>query len=172
MTTLSCLSASAQRTMDGQSSLCLQAAYTGSSFGAEAFFAQYSLIGFWEAGLAAKQYNAPTSAGVSINTLHAAAEGNYMFRIVGTNSRNVSLYGGAGAFLGYEAIDPLRRLPSSIQTSLSDGYFLYGFQAKLVAEFFISKAFALTLNGCVPVNFGSPIAKFHYDAGLGMKIML
>lgn len=170
--TLCCLSASAQRTMSGQSSLCLQSSWTGSSFGAEAFFSQYTLGGFWDAGLSAKQYRKGTSAGVDINSLNIAASGNYLFRLVGTRSRGVNLYGGAGAFLGYEAIDPMHKLPSTIQTNLKNGYFLYGLQAKLVAEFFISKSFAFTLNGCVPINFSSPMGWFHYDIGLGMKVML
>ena len=170
--TLCCLSASAQRTMSGQSSLCLQSSWTGSSFGAEAFFSQYTLGGFWEAGLSAKQYKKDTSAGVDINSLNIAASGNYLFRLVGTRSRSINLYGGAGAFLGYEAIDPMHKMPSTIQTNLKNGYFLYGLQAKLVAEFFISKSFAFTLNGCVPINFSSPMGWFHYDIGLGMKVML
>ena len=158
--------------MSGQSSLCLQSSWTGSSFGAEAFFSQYTLSGFWETGLSAKQYKKGTSAGVDISSLNIAASGNYLFRLVGTRSRSVNLYGGAGAFLGYEAIDPMHRLPSTIQTNLKNGYFLYGLQAKLVAEFFISKSFAFTLNGCVPINFSSPMGWFHYDIGLGMKVML
>lgn len=172
MTILCCLSASAQRTMNGQSSLCLQAAYTGFSFGAEAFFSRYSPIGFWEAGIGAKQYTSPTSADIGINSLHAMIEGGYLFRIAGTRCHSVNLYGGAGAFLGYEAVDPKRRLPSSLQTNLKDCYFLYGLHAKLVAEFFISKAVAFTLNGCAPINFSSPLGKIHYDAGVGMKVML
>ena len=170
--TLCCLSASAQRTMSGQSSLCLQSSWTGSSFGAEAFYSQYTLGGFWETGLSAKQYKKGTSTGVDINSLNIAASGNFLFRLVGTRSRSVNLYGGAGAFLGYEAIDPMHKMPSTIQTNLKNGYFLYGLQAKLVAEFFISKSFAFTLNGCVPINFSSPMGWFHYDIGLGMKVML
>jgi len=158
--------------MSGQSSLCLQSSWTGTSLGAEAFFSQYTLNGFWEAGVAAKQYSKGTSAGVGINGLHIAAVSDYLFRICGTRNRAVSLYGGAGAFLGYEAIDPMHKMPSTIQTNLKNGYFLYGLQAKLVAEFFISKSFAFTLNGCVPINFSSPLGLFHYDIGLGMKVML
>lgn len=158
--------------MSSQSSLCLQSSWTGSSFGAEAFYSQYNLGGFWEAGLSAKQYKKGTSAGVDISSLNIAASGNYLFRIAGTRSRSVNLYGGAGAFLGYEAIDPMHKMPSTIQTNLKNGYFLYGLQAKLVAEFFISKSFAFTLNGCMPINFSSPMGWFHYDIGLGMKVML
>ena len=158
--------------MDGQTSLCPSVVWTGSSFGAEAFFSRYTLGGFWETGISAKQYNAPTTAGISISSLGIAAVGNYLFRLVGTRSRGVNLYGGAGAFLGYEAIDPMRRLPDSIQTSLDSGYFLYGLQAKLVAELFIAKKVAFILEGSIPVNFSSPMGRFHYDAGVGMKFLL
>lgn len=172
MTTMCCLSASAQRTMNGQSSLCPSVHWTGSSFGAEAFFSQYTLGGFWEAGLSVKQYKKDTSAGVDINSLNIAAIGNYLFRLAGTRSRSINLYGGAGAFLGYEAIDPMHKLPSTIQTNIKNGYFLYGLQAKLVAEFFIAKKVAIVIDGCVPVNFSSPMGWFHYDLGVGLKFLL
>ena len=45
-----CKTASAQRTISGQPTLALSAYYTGSFVGAEAFFQQYTLGGFWEAG--------------------------------------------------------------------------------------------------------------------------
>ena len=158
--------------MNGQPALRLDAILTDSSFGAEAVFSQYTLGGFWEVGLSAKQYGRPTSAAISINNLNTVAEGAYMFRLVGTRSRSVSLYGGAGAFIGYEAIDPMHKLPSYIQTNLGKGYFLYGLQAKLMAEFFVSRTVALTVDGCVPVNFSSPLRRFHFDVGVGVKIML
>lgn len=158
--------------MNGQPALRLDAILTDSSFGAEAVFSQYTLGGFWEAGISTKQYNTPTSSAFSISSLNVVAEGDYLFRLVGTRNRSVNLYGGAGAFIGYEAVDPLHRIPGTIQTNLKKGYFLYGIQAKLMAEFFISKNVALTVDGCLPVNFSSPIGKFHYDIGVGVKVML
>lgn len=170
--TICSVSASAQRTMNGQPALRLDAILTDSSFGAEAVFSQYTIGGFWEAGVSAKQYATPTSSAISISNLGVVAEGDYMFRLVGTRSRSVSLYGGAGAFMGYEAVDPFQRIPGTIQTNLNKGYFLYGLQAKLMAEFFVSRTVALTIDGCLPVNFSSPFGKFHYDIGVGVKIML
>ena len=158
--------------MNGQPALRLDAILTDSSFGAEAVFSQYTLGGFWEVGLSAKQYGRPTSAAISINSLNTVAEGAYMFRLVGTRNRSVNLYCGAGVFIGYEAVDPFHKIPDTIQTNLNKGYFLYGLHAKLVAEFFVSRTVALTLDGCVPVNFSSPLGRFHYDVGAGVKIML
>ena len=172
LATICCLSASAQRTMNGQPALRLDAILTDSSFGAEAVFSQYTISGFWEAGVSAKQYATLASSAISISSLNVVAEGDYLFRLVGTRSRSVSLYGGAGAFIGYEAVDPLHRIPGTIQTNLSKGYFLYGLQAKLMAEFFVSRTVALTVDGCVPVNFSSPMDWFHYDLGLGLKFLL
>ena len=122
--------------------------------------------------MSAKQYATLASSAISISSLNVVAEGDYLFRLVGTRSRSVSLYGGAGAFIGYEAVDPLHRIPGTIQTNLSKGYFLYGLQAKLMAEFFVSRTVALTVDGCVPVNFSSPLRRFHFDVGVGVKIML
>ena len=158
--------------MNGQPALRLDAILTDSSFGAEAVFSQYTLGGFWEVGLSAKQYGRPTSVAISIYSLNTVAEGAYMFRLVGTKSRSVNLYGGAGVFMGYETVDPMHRIPWTIQTNLKKGYFLYGLQAKLAAEFFVSRTVALTLDGCVPVNFSSPLGKIHCDLGVGVKIML
>ena len=172
LATICCLSASAQRTMNGQPALRLDAILTDSSFGAEAVFSKYTLGGFWEAGISAKQYVRPTSSAISINSLDIVAEGDFLFRFVGARNRCVNLYGGGGVFLGYEAIDPFLRIPGTIRTNLSKGYFLYGLQAKLMAEFFVSKTVALTIDGCVPINFSSPTGKFHYDIGVGVKIML
>ena len=172
LVTICSVSASAQRTMNGQPALRLDAILTDSSFGAEAVFSQYTISGFWEAGVSAKQYATLASSAISISSLNVVAEGDYLFRLVGTRSRSVSLYGGAGAFIGYEVVDPLHRIPGTIQTNLSKGYFLYGLQAKLMAEFFVSRTVALTVDGCVPVNFSSPLRRFHFDVGVGVKIML
>lgn len=164
--------ASAQRTMSGQSSLRLECVRTDTAFGAEAFFSQYTLGGYWEVGITGKDYTKPTSANLNLNYMHVAATGDYMFRLVGTRNRAFNLYGGAGAFLGYEAIDPVGNLPQNISTSLACGYFLYGITAKLAAEIFVSPTVALTLGGSTPLNFSSPLGFFHWDVGLGLKIML
>lgn len=172
MLALSCLQASAQRTMNRQPSIRLDALVTDSSFGADAFYSQYTLGGFWESGIRTGLYSTATSAGPSLDCLHFAVEGRYMFRLVGTRSRSVSLYGGAGAFIGYESIDPFAKFPSIYESKLKNGYFLYGLTTSLEAEFFVSRTVALTLTGNIPINFSSPLGMFHYEGGLGVKILL
>lgn len=158
--------------MNGQSSIRLDALCTDSSFGAEAFYCQYTLSGYWETGLSGKYYNRQTSAGVKLGGLHCCAAADYMFRLVGSRNRAVSLYGGGGAFLGYEVIDPFGIFPTHYHSNLHSGYFLYGIQAKLSAELFVSKTCAFTLNGNIPFNFSSPMGWFHFDGGIGVKFML
>ena len=169
---ISCASASAQRTMVGQNAVRLACLRTDSAFGAEAFFSRYTLLGYWEVGVSGRDYARMTTADVSLNYMNVAAEGDYLFRLAGSRNRALSLYGGGGVFLGYEAIDPAGNLPHNITTSLASGYFLYGIAAKLTAEVFISPRVALDFSGSVPLNFNSPLGIFHWDAGIGLKMML
>lgn len=172
LATISCLSASAQRTMSGVSNARLLGVYSGSSFGAEAFYSQYTRLGYWETGVTIVNYNHPTTSGVKLGSMHYRASGAYMFRLVGTVNRAVNLYAGAGAFLGYESIDPLKQLPANYNTGLKKGYFLYGLQAKMAAEFFLSERFCLTIEGGTPINFSSPLGFFRYECGIGFKILI
>ena len=107
----SLLPASAQRTISGQPSLGLSARYNGSSVGAEAFYSQYTLSGFWEAGLSGDKYMARLSIGHNLDYMDIAAKGGYSFRLVGTRSRSLSLYAGGGAFIGVEWLDVKSSVP-------------------------------------------------------------
>ena len=164
--------ASAQRTMSGQFSLAVSAHYNGSFLGAEAFLSQYTLIGFWEAGVGGDAFTAPLSNGLRLEYADVAARGGYLFRLVGTRNRALNLYAGGGALVGIEAIDPRMRIPSYYDLGLPSIGFLYGLYAKSQAEVFIGRKVALTLGGGLSVNFSSRISHLHPDAELGIKILL
>lgn len=89
--------ASAQRTMSGQSSLCISALYNGSSVCADVFYEQYTLGGFWQAGLEGKLYHARISTGDTLDYIHTVASSGYMCRVAGTRNRLLNLYMGAGS---------------------------------------------------------------------------
>ena len=164
--------ASAQRTISGQFSLNLSAHYNGSLAGAEAFLSQYTLSGYWEAGIGADAFHAPLSNGVQLEYADVAARGGYLFRLAATRSRSLNLYAGGGAFTGIESVDPRKRIPSYLDLGIPSIGFLYGLYAKACLEVFIGPKVAFTLLGGASANFSSRIAWLHPDAGLGIKILL
>ena len=164
--------ASAQRTISGQSAFALSAYYTGTSVGAEAFYQQYALGGFWEAGANLSPFIQPLSSGDRLYSCHIAATGGYLWRLAATRSRGFNWYAGAGAFMGVEWLDPMRKLPSYIDLGVADIRFLYGIYAKTVVEVFLAPRFAVILQGAVPVNFSSVAGFIHWQGGLGLKFML
>ena len=164
--------ASAQRTISGQSALALSAYYTGTSVGAEAFYQQYTLGGFWETGAFFTDNRHPLSTGGRLYYEHIATAGGYLWRLSATRSRSCNWYVGAGAFAGIEWLDPFDMLPDYIDLGVADIRFLYGVYAKTLLEVFLSPRFALLLEGAVPVNFSSAISYVHWQAGLGIKFML
>ena len=167
-----CKPASAQRTVSGQPTLALSAHYTGTSVGAEAFFQQYTLGGFWEAGASFLPFIQPLSSGDGLYTCHIAATGGYLWRLAATRSRSCNWYAGAGALTGIEWLDPFHQLPDYLDLGISEIRFLYGVYAKTVLELFLSPRFAVLALGAVPVNFSSVNGYVHWQAGLGLKFML
>ena len=164
--------ASAQRTMSGQSSLCISALYNGPSVCADAFYGQYTLGGFWQAGVDGKLYHVRISTGNTLDYIHTVASSGYMCRVAGTRNRLLNLYMGGRIFLGIEMTDPWNRLPEYWDTGLADYKFLYGISPAMCMEIFIGNHFAFTLDAALPINFSSPISNVHYEAGLGFKVLL
>lgn len=164
--------ASAQRTISGQSALGLSARYNGTSVGAEAFYSQYTLNGYWNVGITGDLYATPLSTGDKMSYMDVAAAGGYMFRLVGTRNRAFNLYAGVGVFAGVEWIDPASRLPKHIVTGLPTVQFLYGVYMRMGVECFLGTRVALTLSGVLPVNFSSKITMLHYGGEAGIKILL
>lgn len=167
-----CKPASAQRTISGQPALALSAYYTGTSVGAEAFFQQYTLGGFWEAGAFISDNSLPLSLGGRLNYEHIAAAGGYLWRLAASRSRSCNWYAGTGAYAGIEWLDPLHRMPKYIDLGVADIRFLYGVYAKTLLEVFLAPRFAILVQGAVPVNFSSVTGYVHWQAGLGIKFML
>ena len=85
-------------------------------------------------------------------------------------SRAFSLYGGCGAFIGYELYDPAGRLPGNIVTGLGDGAFIYGIDPGIEAEVFLSRRLAFTAGCTMPLTFGSVSRWLRINATAGLRL--
>ena len=167
------MEARAQRTMRGESLISAGAHYPFSApywMGADLSYGQYLLSSYWKAGVCATEYSTPLDEEVSMGYLHAAAYGEWMYRLVGTRNRCLSLYGGGGAFLGYEAIDAWDLLPAERKEEYASGYFLYGLSVSLEIEIFFCRSVAVTIGGRLPMNFSSQFGFFHSQVGVGLRV--
>ena len=164
--------ASAQRTQSGQSSLRASLLFNGLSVGAEAFYEQYTLGGYWTVGASGNHYMAGLSTGDTLDYIHALAEGGYLFRLAGTRSRSLSFYTGGGLLAGVEVLDPLSALPGHIVFPSSKYAFLYGMYAQAAVEWFISRRLAIVLEASAPVTFGSGVSVVNWNVGMGVKLNL
>ena len=164
--------ASAQRTQSGQSSLRASLLFNGLSVGAEAFYEQYTLGGYWTVGASGNHYMAGLSTGDTLDYIHALAEGGYLFRLAGTRSRSLSFYTGGGLLAGVEVLDPLSALPGHIVFPSSKYAFLYGMYAQAAVEWFISRRLAIVLEASAPVTFGSGVSVVYWNVGMGVKLNL
>lgn len=166
--------ASAQRTMRGENLISIEGSYPFSQpdgWGADISYGRYLLSSYWDAGVSLTNYAAEFTDGQSLPYLHVCARGDWMYRLAGTRNRVFNLYGGAGAFLGYEAVDPKGIVPEQYkEENFVSGRFLYGVQVSLEVEIFFSRRVALVLGARTPMNFSSPYGWFHYQVRGGLRI--
>lgn len=167
------LEASAQRTMRGESLLSAEVHYPFSKpywLGADLTYGEYLLNSYWKAGVSVTEYSHPLEGNISMGYLHATAYGEWLYRLVGTRSRFFNMYGGGGAFLGYEAVDAFSLLPAEMKEPFGSGFFLYGVSVSLETEVFFSKRVAFILGGRLPLNFSSQFGWFHCQVGAGLRL--
>lgn len=167
---LFCPSAFSQRTADRQNAMTVSAGMTDGSVTIGFDWLQYSLIGYASAGIRCSDYARTLSSVTKIGYTDLCAEGGYMFRLASLRSRAMSLYAGGGGFLGYEVVDPIRRLPEHIVLNVRKRTFLYGIYAAVEAEVFFVEKVALVFKGILPVNFVSQLGKVHYECGAGLRV--
>ena len=165
-----CSDVSAQRTMKGQSAPTLSAIRTDSSYGGEITYNQYTLVGMWNAGIRATDYQVATTTDYPIEAIQITATSSYLARIAATRARRLNLYGGGCIFLGYEFFDPFNKLPEHIATESKSGCFVYGILARTELEFFLSRQFAIVGSASIPLNIQSQTGWFHWEAGIGIRI--
>ena len=168
--------ASAQRTMDRQlfvsaeghlSALNLSDAGGGLSMG------QYMLNGLWFCSISSSFNTVGIGSGRKLGYVDFYAQGGYLYRIISNRSRSLNLYGGGGAFIGYEVYDPMKRVPSHLATNLPEGgIFLYGIDPRIEFEAFIAKKVAVALGFSSPINFSSSLTKVRPKGTLGIRLNL
>ena len=167
--------ASAQRTMKGQLHIGAQASLSADPrvpIGGELSFGSYLLdshISGW-INVTPDYISLPTGHQLGYIPINVGAD--YMYRVAATRARSANLYVGGGVFLGWELYDPLRRVPSYIDTGFGKGNFIYGVAPALESEFFITRTVALSLGARMPVSISSKteILKLHLKAGLRVNI--
>lgn len=172
---LSSQSLSAQRTMAGQHFVSAEGISSLSSFGAGVYAGQYQNSGYWCAGASAVNTIAPTSsAEVSLDNLRIAASGAYLFRLLSTQNRVLSFYGGPGVLLGLSWIDPLKRKPYNfeIDGSIREFSFIYGASLDTCLEVFFCDTVAATLSARMPVCISAQNTALSLHVGLGLRINL
>lgn len=185
---LTAASSFAQRTVIGQSfvgvnaGMSLKPAIVGTAewpgkamaFGAE--YGRYTRIGYWGVGASfADQVKKLQDYDLNLPYTDISAFGHYMFRIAGSRSRAVNLYGGAGAGLGLQIMDRGNYCgdyeftitqkqysggeTKTVSKTLSSGdmFFLLDIFASAEGEFFFTPKIAFVLRATVGVE---PLTKF------------
>ena len=165
--------AHAQRTMRGESLVTTEVHYPFSSpywLGADISYGQYLLSSYWKAGVFATQHTATFKDDTQMGYLHACAYGDWMYRLAGTRNRVFNLYTGAGAFIGYEAVDPKNLVDQQYKEDFGSGRFLYGVQLSVEMEVFFSRRVSLVLNAKTPFCISTAFGWFHYQVGAGLRV--
>ena len=170
------LLAGAQRTSSGERQIAVTAGTTFSHYGAEVFYGQYLLRGYWFGGLGFHnrlEIDAPSGEKVFFPRLQG--RGGYMYRLLSTYNRALSLYGGGDAFVGVEMLDLYRTLsPTTLQSFHNSGFhdyqFIYGVAPRLEVELFLSPSLALLAGGRAPLCFGSPFPVLGWEVTAGAKV--
>ena len=134
---------------------------------------QYTLKGLWSCRCTGTSNRAEILSAHTLTYMDICGEGGYLYRIVGSRSRQFNLYGGGGAFIGYEFYDPAGTRPSHIATELpKSGQFLYGITPRLEFEAFLSRKIGISLGLSAPLNFTSLVSRFRPRVSLGLRIDL
>ena len=165
--------ASAQRTMRSQGHLTAESVsdvnfsvWPGGRIG----YGTYLLSSLWQAGVECGHYGAPLSSGDMLEYLDVDIYAGWEKRIASTRSRNLCLYAGGGATLGYEFTDPWRRIPAHVDTGIARDSFIYGAYARAELEFFPVRRMAFVLSATASANIPSKIQWYHVTASLGIRI--
>lgn len=163
----------AQRTMRGEN-LIEARAVSSPQFpavsGAEISYGRYLLGSYWKAGLSGVHYGPLDEWSEDPGgSMHLVAKGQWMYRLTGTRDRRLSLYGGGGVFLGCESAGGWRDIGREPFEEEGQYFFLYGIQAGIEAELFLTRKAALVLSGSAPINFSSQYGNLHCCAEAGVR---
>ncbi len=166
-----CVPSNAQRTMKGQPFAGAAFIWSGAPSG-EIRAGQYQGQFLWDSALRATSFTKPLSTGDTLECLDIALSATWQWRLVSDRSRIACLYAGAGAFAGYEVLDPFRHLPETVELGFDRGSIIYGVLPVMSAEIFFSRRCALVLSASAPLTFNSPVGVFRWDVSAGIRFDL
>ncbi len=100
------------------------------------------------------------------------AEGGYFLNILADGSKTFFLSLGGSALAGYETVNWGEQLLFDGSTLESRDRFIYGGAIMLEMETYLSDRVILLLTGRQRILFGSDVAKFHTQFGIGFRFMI
>lgn len=162
----------AQRTIDGQYTVSGESFYTGSSLGGRISVGRYTGLGILNTSIAVANHRLDISdrlVGSKVDALHVYGEVSMMLVLISNRAHSLLLYGGAGAFIGAEALDPFGKLPKDIEVVKPISP-IYGISPRVEADVFIGRRMALTVACQAPFNID--MLRFAYELALGFRIAL
>ncbi len=165
----------ARRTARGQYFVDGKVFTSFNGMGGGVVMGRYTRLGYWYGGLDYFSGNAVANdeIGRRLNLVYvdASADGGYLFRLLSTRTRSVSVYAGGGGFLGCEFPDPWKQMPSDVVMVLGNT-FLCGLYPQVNVECFISGPVALFMDVRMPVNFTSQISRVRVEMSIGVRVNL
>ena len=142
-------------------------------------FGQYTLGGYWQAGIKGTDWiHAIVSGGTIASTDmfdHCSWRGHagYMWRLVGSYNRAFNLYLGGCVFLGLNQYEAFIHLPENYSSSYPAAEFIYGAEPELEFEMYLGSRIALLLEGQVPLTLGQKMKNewWNITASIGLRVM-
>lgn len=165
---LLCLPASAQRTMEGRPFVDAGFIWAGNP-GGQVRAGQYLRHSLWDASIGYRSYAKQLSTGDRLDFVDITAAGSWQWRLLSLRSRTLSLYTGAGAFVGYEMYDPWHTLPETVDLGFGKGSVIYGISADVSAEVFFCPRWAFVFGARVPLVFPSHAGILRWEASAGIR---
>ena len=161
--------------MNRQNVITMEAAsscYRMTDIGTQISWGQYGLTWYWKAWLNASPWSITVQTGDRMTYGQITSGADFMYRLFSNRSRSLSLYAGGGAFLGIEGYNMWHKLPPYIETDFPKARFLYGLDASLEFEAYVSRTVALTVSGNAPFTISSLVRPFHFQLRLGVRVAL
>ena len=161
----------AQRTYEGQYELSAYG-FVLADQGAALQFGRYTHNGYWDFVAQAHFYDEYGDGASSLDNSNVGdwfVGGGYMFRLLGTRERALSLYAGIDGFAGYEKIqrwyeDGMVGSPEENASGLA-----FGVSPKVELEVYPFKKLAFLVSGGAPMNFLSEKQMFRVSFGVGAR---
>lgn len=99
-------------------------------------------------------------------------EGGFYYNFLSSPGKAVCFSIGASALAGYETVNRGEKLLNDGATLQNDDGFVYGGAITLEMESYLTDRIVLLLRASERTMFGSPISRFGFQAGAGIKIMI